>query len=77
MRDYQPRPAPIKMSLLRAREQSLSHLALDSTLGWNELAGSDVRVHIVPGNHRTIMTEPLVRELAKALSEQLEAAQLI
>jgi thioesterase domain-containing protein len=73
--DYRPRPAPIRISLFRAKAQSLLHLALDSTLGWNELAGSDVRVHVVPGTHGSIMTEPLVRELAKALSEQLEAAQ--
>ena len=73
LRDYRPRPAPIKMSLFRAKVQSLSNLALDSTLGWNELGGSDVRVHVVPGNHGSMMTEPMVRELAKAISEQLEA----
>ena len=73
LRDYRPRPAPIKMSLFRAKVQSLSNLALDSTLGWNELGGSNVRVHVVPGNHGSMMTEPMVRELAKAISEQLEA----
>jgi amino acid adenylation domain-containing protein len=72
--DYRPRPVPIRISLFRAEARSLSQLALDSTLGWNELAGSDVRVHVVPGNHGSITTEPLVRELAKALSEELEAA---
>ena len=71
--DYRPRPAPIKISLFRAKVPSLSNLALDSTLGWNELGGSDVRVHVVPGNHGSMMTEPMVRELAKAISEQLEA----
>jgi len=71
--DYRPRPAPIKMSLFRAKVPSLSNLALDSTLGWNELGGSNVRVHVVPGNHGSMMTEPMVRELAKAISEQLEA----
>jgi len=75
--DYRPRPAPIKISLFRAEAPALSNLALDSTLGWNELAGSNVRVHVVPGNHGSITTEPLVRELAKALSEQLEAAQVL
>jgi len=74
---YRPRPAPIKISLFRAKVPSLSNLALDSTLGWNELGGSNVRVHVVPGNHGSMMTEPMVRELAKALSEQLEAAQVL
>ena len=74
--DYRPRPAPIKISLFRAKVPSLSNLALDWTLGWSELAGSDVQVHVVPGDHASMTTEPLVRELAKALSEQLEAAQV-
>jgi len=75
--DYRPRPAPIKISLFRAKVTSLSNLALDSTLGWSELGGSNVRVHVVPGDHGSIMKEPLVRELAKAISEQLEAAQIL
>jgi enterobactin synthetase component F len=75
MRDYKPMPLPVPITLFRANVQLLSHLALDSTLGWSDVAKSEVRVHIVPGKHISITTEPLVRQLAKILSDELDAAQ--
>jgi amino acid adenylation domain-containing protein len=75
MRDYKPTPLPVPITLFRANTQWLSHLALDSTLGWSDLAKIEVRVRTVPGNHATIITEPLVRQLAKILSDELDAAQ--
>ena len=76
LQDYKATtPLPLPITLFRANMQSLSHFALDSTLGWSDLAESEVRVRIVPGNHGSIATEPLVRQLAKALSEELDAAQ--
>lgn len=75
MRDYKPKPLPVPITLIRANEQLLSHLALDSTLGWSDLTRGEVRVRIIPGNHIAITTEPLVRQLAKALSDELDAAQ--
>ena len=53
----------------------LADLALDPTLGWASLAEGDVPVHIVPGDHHSITTEPLVRQLAAALSRALDASQ--
>jgi thioesterase domain-containing protein len=53
----------------------LSQAAKGSTFGWNDLAEGEVRVHIIQGNHESITTEPLVRQLAKALSSALDAAQ--
>jgi amino acid adenylation domain-containing protein len=75
MRDYKPMPLPVPITLFRANVQLLSHLALDSTLGWSDVAKSEVRVRIVPGKHISITTEPLVRQLAKILSDELDAAQ--
>jgi thioesterase domain-containing protein len=75
MRDYKPTPLPVPITLFRANTQWLSHLALDSTLGWSDLAKIEVRIRTVPGNHATIITEPLVRQLAKILSDELDAAQ--
>lgn len=75
MRDYEPKPLPVPITLIRANEQLLSHLALDSTLGWSDLTKGEVRVRIIPGNHIAITTEPLVRQLAKTLSDELDAAQ--
>jgi malonyl CoA-acyl carrier protein transacylase len=37
----------------------------DPTWGWRELSAKPVELHIVPGNHFTMMNEPFVRDLAK------------
>jgi len=75
LREYQPKPLPVPITLFRANVQLLSHLALDPTLGWGDLAEGEVQVRIVPGNHGSIATEPLVRQLAKKLSDEVDAAQ--
>ena len=56
---------------------TLSHLAMGLTLGWDELAEGGVRVRVVPGDHNTMITEPLVSHLAKSLSDELDAAQAL
>jgi amino acid adenylation domain-containing protein len=45
------------------------------TLGWNQLADAPVEVHLVPGAHVTIGTEPHVRVLAARMRESLAAAR--
>ena len=78
LRDYRPvhaMPSSVPVALFRASVPLLSQVAKGSTYGWNDLAERKVRVHIIPGNHLSITTEPLVRQLAKALSSELAAAQ--
>jgi amino acid adenylation domain-containing protein len=75
LQDYQPVPSPVPVTLFRASTQMLSHLAMDATLGWSAVADGEVQVHIVPGDHLSMTAEPLVRQLAKALSGALDAAQ--
>ena len=75
LRNYCPVPSPVPITLFRASVPLLSNLAMDQTLGWSGLAEGEVHVHILPGNHQSITTEPLVRQLAKALSDTLDAAQ--
>jgi thioesterase domain-containing protein/acyl carrier protein len=75
LREYRPRPSPLPITLFRASVPLLSHLAMDSTLGWKDLAKGEVQVRTVPGDHLSMTTEPLVRQLAKALSSALDAAQ--
>jgi thioesterase domain-containing protein len=53
--------------------QFLSHLALDSTLGWRDFTKADVRVHEIPGDHDSMMGEPMVRQIAKIISADLDA----
>ena len=78
LRDYRPVhaiPSPVPIALFRASVPLLSQAAKGSTYGWKDLAEGEVQVHIIAGNHESITTEPLVRQLAKALSSALDAAQ--
>jgi amino acid adenylation domain-containing protein len=75
LHDYRPERLAASLTLFRAETQLLSSLALDSTLGWSDLVEGNVTVCIVPGNHHTMTTEPLVWHLAEALSAELDAAQ--
>ena len=72
---YRPLPSPVPITLFRASVQLLSHAAMDPTLGWSDLAEGKVRIHVIPGDHISITTEPLVRHLARTISNELDAAQ--
>ena len=75
LRSYRATPTSIPITLFRASVQFLSHLALDSTLGWRDFTKADVRVHEIPGDHDFITGEPMVRQLAKIISADLDAAK--
>jgi thioesterase domain-containing protein len=75
LREYQPQPALVPITLFRAGVPLMSHAAMDPMLGWADLTKHPVRVYTVPGNHSSMTTEPLVRQLADALSIELNAAQ--
>jgi amino acid adenylation domain-containing protein len=75
LRDYRPTPSPVPIKLFRADVPLMTHLAMDPTLGWKNVTQGDVEVRIVPGDHHSITTEPLVRHLAKALTDALDAVQ--
>lgn len=77
--NYMPmNPIPTRIALFRASEAMVSDESytspdLDSSWGWDEYAAGEVQVHIVSGNHLTMMTEPHVNELAAKLRETLNA----
>jgi amino acid adenylation domain-containing protein len=77
LREYHPLPSPVPITLFRAEVPLMRHLAMDPTLGWKDLARGEVRVRIVPGDHHTMTTEPLVRHLAKAISDELDSLQRV
>jgi thioesterase domain-containing protein len=79
LRAYQPGKLRAPLMLFRAetRPQKLSDRAVGFTLGWGEFAEGGVQVRVVPGDHSTMITEPLVRHLAKALSDELDTAQAV
>jgi amino acid adenylation domain-containing protein len=72
LRSYHSSSAPVPISLFRAKVQLLSHLALDHSLGWRDFTKDDVRVHILPGDHNSITVEPIVRQLAKMITVELD-----
>ena len=45
-----------------------------STMGWSRLVGEQVQVHIVPGNHITMMSSGPVAALAESLALRLRDA---
>jgi thioesterase domain-containing protein len=53
--------------VLRASAQALTWGFDDPTLGWRGLARGGVELHRVPGNHASIMNEPIVGQLAERL----------
>jgi amino acid adenylation domain-containing protein len=69
---------PGKVTLFRARKQPLLGFetlfhAPGHDLGWGRLAAG-VEVHVVPGNHSTMMEGPNARLLARRLQSALDAA---
>jgi thioesterase domain-containing protein len=46
----------------------------DPTLGWRELHSGPLDVHVVPGDHRTVLLQPGVSELAARFAGRLRTA---
>jgi len=59
---YVPKTYPNRITLFRTNVQA-SMAKHDSTLGWSELTVEGVEVHIVPGNHLTMLRNPMFRHL--------------
>ena len=76
---YVPRPYPKRVTLFRS-EEALPHdpadiryeAYQDRTLGWERLSAEPVEIHLVPGNHFTILAEPNIQVLAERLSFSLQ-----
>ena len=61
---YVPRAQNVRVALIKANEQTST---ASDAMGWTELVAEDVEVHVVPGNHYTLLREPNVRMLAEEL----------
>jgi thioesterase domain-containing protein len=62
--------------LFRARESHslyLSEATSDPALGWNNHTEEATEVHIVPGDHFSMLSEPEVRTLARELQACLDS----
>jgi thioesterase domain-containing protein len=62
-RRYVPQPYGGRVDLFRAEKFAVS----DPDLGWRAYALGGVRVHVVPGDHLSIIREPYVRHLGDRL----------
>jgi amino acid adenylation domain-containing protein len=75
LRGYRPVPLNVPATLFRATDAALLSLPLDWTLGWSSVIEGGIEVHKVPGDHLSITAEPLVRHLARTLSDAIDRAQ--
>lgn len=72
---YVPQPYPNAIALFRTSESQKK--SDDSTLGWNQLATlSGVQVHLIPGNHLTMLRKPHVQVLAEQLRRYLASSNV-
>jgi thioesterase domain-containing protein len=71
LRAYAPGPYSGPLTLYRARTRPLFSPSTDD-LGWRAHVREDIEIINLPGNHETIINEPYVRNLAKALRTSLE-----
>jgi thioesterase domain-containing protein/acyl carrier protein len=74
LRDYQPQTFDGKVVLLRASETH-DEAAADATPGWSRFVTQPIEIHSVRGNHYTMLTKPLVQDLAEHLNNCLAQAQ--
>src|SRR5262249_51110003 len=68
--DYVPQEYPGRLTLFRAAQQP-SACSLDPLMDWGRLARGGVDAQTVRGHHESILQEPNVRELARALTTAL------
>jgi thioesterase domain-containing protein len=70
-RNYILSQYPGRITLFKAG-QDLAGTSSDPTLGWNNWAAAGTEVHIVPGNHATMVYKPHVEVLAQELRACLD-----
>jgi thioesterase domain-containing protein len=72
--DYVLHLYPSRLTLFKASEE-LEGTSPDPTLGWSEWGVGGVEVHVVPGNHATMVYKPHVEVLAEKLKACLNQVQ--
>jgi amino acid adenylation domain-containing protein len=71
LRAYEPRHYPGRILLFRPADE-LPEGATNLARGWDKLAEGGVEIHVVPGTHRSMITEPNVAALAERLGGYLD-----
>ncbi|WGV24584.1 non-ribosomal peptide synthetase [Halotia branconii] len=80
---YSPQEVyPSCLTLLRAREVNaedaalLTELRQDPAWGWGQFSAQNVDIHVVPGDHITMMTQPHISSVAEKLRICIEQANV-
>jgi len=73
-RSYTPRKYNERLVLFNARDRPPEY-GIDRTLGWKTCAAGAIEIHVVPGDHDTMMHPPHVRALADRLTSYLAAVR--
>jgi thioesterase domain-containing protein len=73
LKAYRPGPYPGRVTVLRSAAGP-SGPGGDRTMGWGALAGGGAEVFELPGTHQTLLSEPCVGELARALGACIDRA---
>jgi acyl-CoA synthetase (AMP-forming)/AMP-acid ligase II/thioesterase domain-containing protein/acyl carrier protein len=71
VRNYVPQIYPGRVVLLLSTEAP-ERSFYDGRLGWSDMAAGGLEVHVVPGNHDTLFSEPHVRIMAEKLRACLQ-----
>ena len=79
---YVPQPYPKRITLFRSAElrpedvgKKEFEIYNDPALGWGAFAVEPVEIHVIPGDHFTLLGEPNVRVLSERLKVCLEGTQ--
>jgi len=77
MEAYTPRPIGIPVHLFVAGER-LQQAPLSPSLGWERCVPNHLlHVHIVPGNHHSMMRPPHIKTLGRKIIECLGASAML
>ncbi len=74
---YQPQPYAGDLLLLRAEQGYTPYLNAGAQLGWQALVGGSIRVVEIPGSHVSMLTEPGLTQLARALREHMAQSERV
>ncbi len=72
-REYVPKPYPGRVTLFWCSDWAF-RVFHDTRLGWSELAGGGLEVHVVPGNHKTMWEMPNVGTVAEKLRRCIQTS---
>jgi len=71
--NYVPQVYPQRITLLRTSVKS-SIAERDPSMGWDELGFGGTEIHLIPGNHLTMLRKPHIQVLAEQLRACIEKA---